>query len=75
MQLFVAKDGTDYYDSAIRSSKASEDIETETKELQDGDTYKAYIGPRLSKYALNRVSKKIKYLVELSNANSSSSAS
>ena len=72
---FVAKDGTDYYDSAIRSSKASEDIETETKELQDGDTYKAYIGPRLSKYALNRVSKKIKYLVELSNANSSSSAS
>ena len=72
---FVAKDGTDYYDSAIRSSKASEDIEAETKELQDGDTYKAYIGPRLSKYALNRVSKKIKYLVELSNANSSSSAS
>lgn len=72
---FVAKDGTDYYDSAIRSSKASGDIETETKELQDGDTYKAYIGPRLSKYALNRVSKKIKYLVELSNANSSSSAS
>ena len=72
---FVAKDGTDYYDSTIRSSKASKDIETETKKLQDGDTYKAYIGPRLSNYALKRVSKKIKYLVELSNANSSSSAS
>ena len=71
---FVAQDGTDYYDSTIRASKASEDIETETKELQDGDTYKVFIGPRLSNYALNRVSKKIKYLVELSNANSSSAS-
>ena len=70
---FIAKDGTDYYDSAIRSSKADEDIETETKELQDGDTYKVGIGPRRTEYAENRAVKKIKYLVELEKANSSAS--
>lgn len=70
---FVAKDGTNYYDSAIRSSKADEDIETETKELQEGDTYKVGIGPRRTEYAENRAIKKIKYLVELNKANSSAS--
>lgn len=72
---FVAKDGKDYYDSAIRSSKANEDIETETKALQDGKDYVVGLGPRRMNYAEKRVLKKIKYLVELSNANSSSSAS
>ena len=70
---FIAKDGTNYYDSAIRSSKADEDIETETKELQEGDTYKVGIGPRRTEYAENRAIKKIKYLVELNKANSSAS--
>ena len=72
---FVAKDGKDYYDSAIRSSKANEDIETETKALQEGKDYVVGLGPRRMNYAEKRVLKKIKYLVELSNANSSSSAS
>ena len=72
---FVAKDGKDYYDSAIRSSKATEDIETETKALQEGKDYVVGLGPRRMNYAEKRVLKKIKYLVELSNANSSSSAS
>ncbi len=71
---FVAQDGKDYYDSTIRSSKASEDIETETKELQEGDNYIVGIGPRRTEYAEKRVLKKIKYLVELSNSNSSSSS-
>ena len=71
---FVAKDGKDYYDSAIRSSKANKDIETETKALQDGKDYVVGLGPRRMNYAEKRVLKKIKYLVELSNANSSSSA-
>ena len=71
---FVAKDGKDYYDSAIRSSKANKDIETETKALQEGKDYVVGLGPRLMNYAEKRVLKKIKYLVELSNANSSSSA-
>ena len=71
---FVAKDGKDYYDSAIRSSKANEDIETETKALQEGKDYVVGLGPRRMNYAEKRVLKKIKYLVELSNANSSSSA-
>lgn len=70
---FVAKDGKDYYDSAIRSSKANEDIETETKALQEGKDYVVGLGPRRMNYAEKRVLKKIKYLVELSNANSSSS--
>lgn len=72
---FVAKDGKDYYDSAIRSSKANKDIETETKALQEGKDYVVGLGPRRMNYAEKRVLKKIKYLVELSNANSSSSAS
>lgn len=72
---FIAKDGTDYYDSTIRSSKANEDIETETKALQEGKDYVVGLGPRRMNYAEKRVLKKIKYLVELSNANSSSSAS
>lgn len=72
---FVAKDGKDYYDSTIRSSKANEDIETETKALQEGKDYVVGLGPRRMNYAEKRVLKKIKYLVELSNANSSSSAS
>ena len=71
---FVAKDGKDYYDSAIRSSKANEDIEIETKALQEGKDYVVGLGPRRMNYAEKRVLKKIKYLVELSNANSSSSA-
>ena len=71
---FVAKDGKDYYDSTIRSSKANEDIETETKALQEGKDYVVGLGPRRMNYAEKRVLKKIKYLVELSNANSSSSA-
>ena len=71
---FVAKDGKNYYDSAIRSSKANEDIETETKALQEGKDYIVGLGPRRMNYAEKRVLKKIKYLVELSNANSSSSA-
>lgn len=71
---FVAKDGKDYYDSAIRSSKANKDIETETKALQEGKDYVVGLGPRRMNYAEKRVLKKIKYLVELSNANSSSSA-
>lgn len=71
---FVAKDGKDYYDSAIRSSKANEDIEAETKALQEGKDYVVGLGPRRMNYAEKRVLKKIKYLVELSNANSSSSA-
>ena len=72
---FVAKDGKDYYDSAIRSSKANKDIETETKALQEGKDYVVGLGSRRMNYAEKRVLKKIKYLVELSNANSSSSAS
>lgn len=72
---FVAKDGKDYYDSTIRSSKANEDIETETKALQEGKDYVVGLGPRRMNYAEKRVLKKIKYLVELSNTNSSSSAS
>ena len=71
---FVAKDGTDYYDSTIRSSKASADIETETKALQEGKDYVVGLGPRRMNYAEKRVLKKIKYLVELSNANSSSAS-
>ena len=71
---FVAKDGTDYYDSTIRSSKANEDIETETKALQEGKDYVVGLGPRRMNYAEKRVLKKIKYLVELSNANSSSAS-
>lgn len=70
---FIAKDGTNYYDSAIRASKAEDDVETETKEMRDGDTYKVGIGPRRTEYAENRAIKKIKYLVELNNANSSTS--
>lgn len=70
---FIAKDGTNYYDSAIRASKAEDDVETETKEMRDGDTYKVGIGPRRTEYAENRAIKKIKYLVELNKANSSTS--
>lgn len=70
---FIAKDGTDYYDSAIRATKAEDDVETETKEMREGDTYKVGFGPRRTEYAENRALKKIKYLVELNNANSSAS--
>lgn len=71
---FVAKDGKDYYDSTIRSKKANDDIEEETKKIQDGDDYKVGLGPRRTEYAEKRVLKKIKYLVELSNSNSSTSS-
>lgn len=71
---FVAKDGKDYYDSAIRSNKAKDDIETATKKLQESDDYKIGLGPRRTEYAEKRVLKKIKYLVELSNSNSSKSS-
>ncbi len=69
---FVAEDGTDYYDSAIRSSKAANDIETEAKELLAGDDYKVGFGPRRTDYSEKRALKKISYLVELNNANSTS---
>lgn len=69
---FVAADGTDYYDSAIRDSKAANDIETEAKELLAGDDYKVGFGPRRMDYAEKRALKKISYLVELNNANSTS---
>ncbi len=69
---FVAADGTDYYDSVIRSSKASKDIETEAKELLAGDDYKVGFGPRRMNYSEQRALKKISYLVELNNANSTS---
>lgn len=72
---FVKADGTEYYDSAIRASKASEDFEKESQELLDGDTYTAYIGPRLSQYAEKSALKKIKRLVEINKQNSSSSSS
>ncbi len=71
---FVAANDTDYYDSTIRSSKASEDIETEAKELLAGDDYKVGFGSRRMNYAEQRALKKISYLVELNNANSSSSS-
>ena len=69
---FVAEDGTDYYDSTIRSSKAANDIETEAKELLAGDDYKVGFGPRRTDYSEKRALKKISYLVELNNANSTS---
>lgn len=75
IMYFVEKDGKDYYDSSIRSTKASADIEDETKALQEGKDYVVGLGPRRMNYAEKRVLKKIKYLVELSNANSTSSAS
>ncbi len=70
---FVAKDGTDYYDSTIRTSKANQDVEKETKALQEGKDYVVGLGPRRMNYAEKRALKKIKYLVELNNSNSSSS--
>lgn len=70
---FVANDGTDYYDSTIRTSKANQDVEEETKALQEGKDYVVGLGPRRMNYAEKRALKKIKYLVELNNSNSSSS--
>ena len=70
---FVANDGTDYYDSTIRTSKANKDVEDETKALQEGKDYVVGLGPRRMNYAEKRALKKIKYLVELNNSNSSSS--
>ncbi len=70
---FVANDGTDYYDSTIRTSKANQDVEDETKALQEGKDYVVGLGPRRMNYAEKRALKKIKYLVELNNSNSSSS--
>jgi len=69
---FVANDGTDYYDSTIRTSKANQDVEDETKALQEGKDYVVGLGPRRMNYAEKRALKKIKYLVELNNSNSSS---
>lgn len=70
---FVANDGADYYDSTIRTSKANKDVEDETKALQEGKDYVVGLGPRRMNYAEKRALKKIKYLVELNNSNSSSS--
>lgn len=70
---FVANDGTDYYDSTIRTSKANQDVEKETKALQEGKDYVVGLGPRRMNYAEKRALKKIKYLVELNKSNSSSS--
>lgn len=69
VMYFVSKNGS-YYDSAIRDSKAQTDIETESKELLDGETYEVGFGPRRLNYAENAVLKKISKLLELSNANS-----
>lgn len=75
IMYFVAQDGTDYYDTTIRHSKADTDIEEEATALREGDDYVVGFGPRRMDYAEKRALKKIKYLVELNNANSSSSAS
>ena len=75
VMYFVKKDGKPYYDSAIRTSKSSEDIETEATKMLDGDDYKVGFGPRRLKYAEKRITKKINTLVELNNANSASSSS
>ena len=71
---FVSKDGK-YYNNAIRDSKASEDVSQEAEKLIKGDDYKVYFGKRCVPYAENRMKKKIKSLVELRAANSSSTAS
>jgi hypothetical protein len=74
VMYFVSKGGK-YYDSAIRSSKANEDISTEASTLLDGDEYQVGFGPRRLNYAESSVLKKITNLVELNNANSSKSSS
>lgn len=71
---FVSKGGA-YYDATIRNSKAQEDIEAESNELLDGETYEVGFGPRRLDYAEKGVLKKINKLIEISNANASASAS
>ncbi len=73
VMYFVSKNGS-YYDSAIRSSKASTDIETESTELLEGDTYKLDFSAGLCQFAERGVLKKINNLISISNANSASSA-
>lgn len=74
VMYFVKKDEKPYYDSAIRSTKASEDIEAEATKMLEGDDYKVGFGPRRLAYAEKRITKKINTLIELNNANSNSSA-
>lgn len=69
---FVEDDGADYYDSTIRENDASEDFETEAQELISGNTYHVFLGDTLTPYSEDQALKKIKYLVELNNASSSS---
>lgn len=69
VMYFTSKNGS-YYDSAIRSNKASEDVEKEATELLEGDDYNVGFGPRRLDYAEKKVGKKIKNLIEISNANS-----
>lgn len=70
--MYFEGKGTKYYDSAIRSTKASEDFEKESKEALESKTYEVGLGPKRLAYASKRVNKKIKGLVELQNANSAS---
>lgn len=72
---FVEDDGTNYYDSTIRSENASEDFEAEAQELIDGTTYHVFLGEKLTPYAEGKALDKINYLIELNNSSSSSSSS
>lgn len=72
--MYFEGNGGKYYDSAIRTTKATEDFEKESEEILKGDEYVVGLGPNRLAYAKNQVLKKIKGLVELSNANSKASS-
>ncbi|MBP9988453.1 MAG: peptidylprolyl isomerase [Ruminococcus sp.] len=72
--MYFEGKGTKYYDSAIRASKASEAFEKESKEQMESKTYEIGLGPKRFAYTQKKLNKKIKGLVELSNANSSNAA-
>lgn len=74
IMYFVQKDGKDYYDSTIRLTKASEDLQEEAEELLAGDKYAISTAPHLAPYSEEKVLDKINYLLEIQSANSSYSS-
>lgn len=74
VMYFVQKDGKNYYDSKIRLTKASEDLQEETEKLLDGDKYAISTAPHLAPYSEEKVLDKINYLIEIKNANSAYSS-
>lgn len=70
---FVSKNGY-YYDAKIRGDLADDATSAYSEKLLAKDEYKIYKGTKLKNWAEKLALKKINYLVEASNASSSSSS-